>query len=405
MSPAPASGDRARRDASSAALELIHTAGTLRRTELTARLGLSRSAVGAVVEDLRARQLILVETRPGPAGEAGRPSHQVSLHPDGPVVVAIQLRSDSYRVAVVGLGGELVSSSSAPLPQPSTPERVLGAIARDAVAAAASCPRSCLGVGVAVPSAVSRVDQHALAALYLRWPSAVPVRTILSRLIGAELPVHVGNDANLAALAEFRHGAGVGASDMLFLTTGQRGVGGGLVVGGRLFTGSAGYALELGHLTVDPAGRECHCGNRGCLDVEADPRALVEAAGIAVTDEGDVEAAARDVMARAARDPRAGAAVARVADRLAVGLAGLVNLFNPDRIVLGGLYADVLGAMAERMADALRRRSLLSVASEVPLCAAALADDAIILGAGELALQPLLDQPRLLTSSSRQVGR
>ncbi len=349
------------------------------------------------MEELRDRELILVETRPRPAGEAGRPSHLLSLHPDGPVVVAVQLRSDSYRVAVVGLGGELVSSSVAPLPQPSTPERVLRRIAKDAAAAAASCPRSCLGVGVAVPSAVSRVDQHALAALYLRWPSAVPVRTMLTQLLGDEIPVHVGNDANLAALAEYRHGAGAGASDMLFVTTGQRGVGGGLVVGGRLYTGSAGYALELGHLTVDPNGRSCHCGNRGCLDVEADSQALVEAGGTALAEDEDVEAAARDVVGRARADPRASAAVARVADRLAVGLAGLANLFNPDRIVLGGLHADLLRAGPDRMADALRRRSLLSVASEVPLCPGSLADDAIILGAGELALQPLLDQPRLFT--------
>jgi predicted NBD/HSP70 family sugar kinase len=139
--------------------------------------------------------------------------------------------------------------------------------------------------------------------------------------------------------------------------------------------------------------------------VEADSRALVEAGGTALGEDEDVEAAARDVVGRARADPRASAAVARVADRLAVGLAGLANLFNPDRIVLGGLHADLLGAGPDRMADALRRRSLLSVASEVPLCAGSLADDAIILGAGELALQPLLDQPRLLTpAGARSAG-
>jgi predicted NBD/HSP70 family sugar kinase len=93
------------------------------------------------------------------------------------------------------------------------------------------------------------------------------------------LPVTLGNDANLAALAEHRHGAGRGARHLLYLMTGHRGIGGGLVVDGQLHTGSAGYALEVGHLTVNPGGRPCRCGNSGCLDVEADPAALLAAAG------------------------------------------------------------------------------------------------------------------------------
>ena len=209
--------------------------------------------------------------------------------------------------------------------------------------------------------------------------------------------VHVGNDANLAALAEHRHGAGAGATDMLFLSTGQRGVGGALVAAGRLHTGSAGYALEVGHLTVDPGGRRCHCGSRGCLDVEADPVAVLTAAGR--RPRGDVEAAARRVLAAAATDPRARAAAEQVADRLGAGLAGLVNLFNPDRIVLGGLHAQLLESVPGRVAEVVRERSFLSAASQVPICSARLAGDGGLLGAGELALQPVLDQPRRWSSS------
>jgi len=263
----------------------------------------------------------------------------------------------------------------------------------------AATSRPCVGVGLAVPSAVSRNDEHALAALYLRWPAAVPVRDRMVELLGglATGRVHVGNDANLAALAEHRHGAGAGATDMLFLSTGQRGVGGALVAAGRLHTGSAGYALEVGHLTVDSGGRRCHCGSRGCLDVEADPVAVLRAAGR--RPRGDVEAAARGVLAAAATDPRARAAAEQVADRLGAGLAGLVNLFNPDRIVLGGLHALLLDAVPGRVAEVVRGRSFLSAASQVPICSARLAGDGGLLGAGELALQPLLDQPRRWSSS------
>src|SRR5690349_8778169 len=223
-----------------AALHLVHTEGPMRRSELTVRLGLSRGAVGALVDELRDRGLVAVETRPGSAGDAGRPSHLVSPHPDGPVVIAVALSADTFRVARVGIGGDLLDPTDHAMPQPSTPGRVLAAVAREVAAAAAATSRPCAGVGMAVPSAISRDDQHALAALYLRWPAAVPVRDRMLELLAdtaAAGPLHVGNDANLAALAEHRRGAGAGATDMLFLTTGQRGVGGGLVAGGQLHTG------------------------------------------------------------------------------------------------------------------------------------------------------------------------
>ena len=214
---------------------------------------------------------------------------------------------------------------------------------------------------------------------------------------GVAVAVHVGNDANLAALAEHRHGAGAGASDMLFVTTAARGVGGALVTAGHLFTGSAGYALEVGHITVEPHGRPCHCGNRGCLDVEADPLALLPGPVVrGLGADEDVEALARGIVREAETDREARAAVRRVSDRLGGALAALVNLFNPDRIVLGGLFADIRGAMPERLAETVRRRSFLDAASQVPIVPAALGEDAILLGAGELALQPVLDDPRCL---------
>jgi predicted NBD/HSP70 family sugar kinase len=393
----PSSG---RLDNLAAALQLVHTEGPMRRSDLTARLGLSRSATGVVLEELRALRLIAVETSPPPAGVAGRPSHLVLAHPAGPVVVAVQIRARVFRVGLVGIGGTVVTSSVHALPRPPTPERVLAAVASTALEVLQSNGRPCAGLGVAVPSAVSRADEHALAALYLDWPPSVPVRETLAALVdkaGAAVPVHVGNDANLAALAEHRHGAGTGTSDMLFVTTAARGVGGALVTGGHLFTGSAGYALEVGHITVEPRGRPCHCGNRGCLEVEADPLALLpEPLVRGLGADEDVEALARGIVRAAETDPEARAAVRRVSDRLGGALAALVNLFNPDRIVLGGLFADVRAAMPERLAETVRRQSFLDAASQVPIVPAALGEDAILLGAGELALQPVLDDPRCL---------
>src|SRR5262249_1901853 len=118
---------------------------------------------------------------------------------------------------------------------------------------------------------------------HLRWPG-VPVRELLAERLAAEertagIPVRVANDANLSALAESRRGAGRGAATMLYLGAATFGMGGGLAIDGNLFEGAHGYAIEPGHVTVNPAGAPCSCGSTGCLEVEADSRALLRAYG------------------------------------------------------------------------------------------------------------------------------
>jgi predicted NBD/HSP70 family sugar kinase len=323
----------------------------------------------------------------------GRPSHGVELGPSAPMVVAVQVGVETMLVAETGLGAALGPVTEIPLPDPPTPEAVLGLVVDRVRGVLDRATRPCAGVGVALPAAVSR-DGSALSAHNLYWPSAVPARTVLAGLLASlghgGLPLTVANDANLAALGESRHGAGRGAQHLLMLTTGQQGVGGGLVIESRPYTGSAGVGLEVGHLPVAD-DRLCHCGNAGCLEAEADPKALLEAAG--GRGAGRTLAAAREVVAAAGTDPAARAAVSKITDRLAAGLASLVNVLNPDRIVLGGLYADLLRNSEMQLRAGLAYRSFLDHAAAVDLRPAALPHPALV-GAAELALQPLLDDPR-----------
>lgn len=375
------------------ALSLLHTHDVRRRAELTDALGLTRTATGSLLRELESRRLISVDSRPGAHG-TGRPSHRIAIHPDAPVAVAVQVQAETAVLALATLGGTLGPVAAVPLPEPTTPDAVLALVATQIVQLLANEPRRCVGVGIGLPSAVG--NGTALAALNLGWPSVTPVARLLGDLLGRSqlrLPVQVGNDANLAAIAEFRHGAGAHATDLLYVTTGQRGVGGGLVVGGQLHTGSAGYALEIGHLTVEPEGRPCHCGNRGCMDVEADPSALLRAAGLS-PEGGAVLRRAREVLA-AGRDasPPARAAVELLTRRLAVGLGSLVNVLNPDRVVLGNLYAELLEVAEGTLRGDLARRSFLDHAAQVELRPGRLADP-VLVGAAEVAFQPLLDNPR-----------
>lgn len=379
----------------------MHTRQAPTRAVLTAELGVTRATAGAVAAELQALGLITVDTRPGAplSGSHGRPSHRLDIDPRGPVVLAAQIHVDGYRVALVGLGGRIVTTTPSCVTVPDVSADVLDAVVREGAQLLHAARRRCLGFGLAVPSAVSEPDGEALDPLNMAWSMGTPVKAAfveqvgkagLVRPDGAPLPSYVGNDANLAALAEHRHGAGWEARQLLHVTTGHRGVGGALVLDGRLHTGSSGLALEVGHLTVDPGGRPCRCGSRGCLDVEADPMAFLQEAGRTPGPEASLLHQARDLLAADYDDPGVRRAADRLIDRLGLGLAGLVNILNPDRIVLGGLHSALLQADPDRLHSVVAERSLWG--RGVPLLSEAL-DHPGLVGAAELAWEPVLEDP------------
>ncbi|WP_018385383.1 ROK family protein [Wenjunlia vitaminophila] len=384
-----------------AALMLVHTGRAPTRSALTAELGVTRATAGAAAGELAALGLIRVDTHPTapPTGTHGRPSHRLAVAPRGPVVLALQVHVDGYRAALVGLGGRVVDTRWGCVTVPQEPAAVIDAV----VAAGADLLRAtklrCVGVGMAVPSAVSEPEGEALDAFNVAWSVGTPVSAELGAAVrraglegpgGAPPPYFVGNDANLEALAEHRHGAGRDARHLLYVTTGHRGVGGALVLDGRLHTGSAGLALEVGHLTVDPAGRPCRCGGRGCLDVEADPLAFLQDAGRTPGPEPSLLRQAVDLLRQSDRDAGVRGAADLLADRLGLGLAGLVNILNPDRIVLGGLHSALLSAQPRRLHAVVAERSLWG--RGVPLLPSGIGRAGLV-GAAELAWQPVLDDP------------
>ncbi|MFE0460955.1 ROK family protein [Kitasatospora sp. NPDC058965] len=379
------------------ALRLIHTGRTPTRSALTAALEVTRATAGAVAGELAALGLVTVDEHPVGSGR-GRPSHRLGLAPDGPVVLAAQVHFDGLSVALAGLGGALGEAVYHPLPSDTDPERMIGAIAAAGAELVRGERRRCLGAALALPNPVREPDGTALAALHFGWPGGTPVAELFAAAMAAQdlgararspLPTAVANDANLAALAEHRHGAGQEARHLLLVTSGHRGVGGALVVDGQLHTGSAGLALEVGHLTVDPLGRPCPCGNRGCLNVETDPEALFAAAGRAVDPARPLLDQAREL----AHDPSAAGAVHAVVERLALGLAGLANILNPDRIVLSGLHQDLLAAAPSRLPELVARHSLWGRCDQVPVVAASVSHAGLV-GAAELAWEPYLRDPQ-----------
>ncbi|MBT2387409.1 ROK family protein [Streptomyces sp. ISL-11] len=384
------------------ALELVHTGRAPTRAVLTAELGVTRATAGAVAAELEALGLIEVDARPGaPAGSQGRPSHRLSVAPDGPVVLAAQIHADGFRAALVGLGGRMVATAPGCMTVPADPSHIIDAVVEAGAGLLRETGRRCLGAGLAVPSAVAEPEGTALNPLHLSWPAGAPVRALFTEALAkAGVPGPgtgqatgvTGNDVNLAALAEHRHGAGRGAQHLLCVATGHRGVGGALVLDGRLHSGSSGLALEVGHLTVNPTGLPCHCGSRGCLDVEADPLAFLTAAGRAPGPEVSLLQQSRDLLRSEYADPSVRTAAELLIDRLGLGLAGLVNILNPDRVILGGLHRELLEADPERLRAVVADRSLWGRSGSVPILPCTLDHNSLI-GAAEAAWQPVLDDP------------
>ena len=236
------------------------------------------------------------------------------------------------------------------------------------------------GVGLAVPGVVAdgvlerRAEPPAAGATSTSSPG--PPRC--SSRSSATHPVSVGNEADLAALAEHRAGA---AGDDFLYVSGGIGVGAGIVLGGRLFGGSGGRAGELGHVVVDPAGPPCTCGGRGCLERAAGLEDLCRAAAV-----DDLDALA-DAAAR--REPTAEAALQAGGHALGVALAGAVNLLDVPTVVLGGGYPRLGAVLRAAVADELARRVVWR--SPVAVRTSALGAAAALRGAATSVVRAVLD--------------
>ncbi len=376
-----------RRNNMSQLLSRVHVSGPTTRAVLTQQLGLNRSTIGdlsAALEELG----LITEDAPGGEGRSGRPSLVVAPRQDN-AVVAVDIGVDRIVVALVALGGATLERRQRPHQRGEHDVvHVVESVAQMVADVRSARPRvRCHGVGVSVPGAVRAGDGLVRFAPNLGW-SAEPFTEILSERLG--LPVATGNDADLGALAEHLRGAAVGRDNVAFLS-GSVGVGGGFLVGGVPLAGASGYAGEIGHLQVDSDGSRCRCGNTGCWETKVGENELLTLAGRLTG--GGPEAVAEVIAAAAAGEERAGAALDEVADWTGVGLRAVINLFNPEVIVLGGHLAEVFEAREQRINDVLDRWTLMTPRSEVRITASPLHADAPLVGAAELAFTPLLANP------------
>jgi len=371
----------------SAVLRAVHVGGATTRAELTRALGLNRSTVGGLTNELMSLGLV-AERVSRAGGRSGRPSHLVVPRCDN-AVVAVDLQVDRVEVALVALGGTVVARRSRAHPRGNHDVRQLvgtvSGLAGEVVEAGGDL--RWIGVGVSVPGVV-RADGEVEFAPNLGWVHQ-PFTALLAERLGG--PVQVANDANLGMLAEHLRGAALGHHDAAYLAA-SVGIGGGFLVGGHLLEGTAGYAGEIGHLQVDPGGLPCRCGATGCWETTAGENRLLTLAGRPPG--GGAEAVA-DVLSAAERgEERARRAVDEVSEWCAVGVRAIVNLFNPAVIVLGGSLEQLWQHEQARILAAVRRMPVIAPTPSVRVVPAAFGRDSSLLGAAELAFESVLADPQ-----------
>ncbi|TQS28887.1 ROK family transcriptional regulator [Microbispora sp. KK1-11] len=373
-------------------LRHVHLGGPTSRAELTSLMGLNRSTIMALTADLTAAGLVREEL-PKDTGRAGRPSLVVRPETARVYVLAFEVGVDRLAAARIGLGGVILDRREAVRARgPFDMAQVVGTLAGFARQMRRRTREDtiCVGAAAAV-SGVVRASDGVVRIGPNIGAFEMPLGEELTKRLALGLPVAVGNEANLGALAEHTRGIGAGCRDLIYLH-GDVGIGGGIIVNGQLLGGFGGYGGEVGHMVVNPDGRPCACGSRGCLEAEVGEPALMEHAGRYGEMIG--RDAVRAVVDAADRgDVMAQEALAHVGSWLGLGVASLVNIFNPEMVVFGGILREIYLGSAAQVRSRIATGTLRATREQVRLRTSALGDDATLMGAAELAFAQVLADP------------
>jgi len=383
--PLGARPDEVRRHNRTVLLRRLHVGGPCTRASLAAELGLNRSTIKALVDGL-AEAGVVQERVPRQRSGAGRPSLLVLPQPHAAVVLAVDVRVDQVAIALVGLGGEILGRNSWNLRvRTREPEEVVTHVVDSAIVLAADIGVTMVAGGVSVPGVVRRSDGLVHEAPNLHWTD-VPLGDRLGAVF--DMPVVVGNDAELGALAEHLRGTARGASDAVYVSA-DVGVGGGVISDGSALRGTAGYVGELGHMMVNPAGRACYCGSKGCWETEVGEPALCRALGL--RESAPRGAVVAELRSLAASPELVRSQLAEFTEWLTVGLVNVVNVLGPELVVLGDLFTALPKTLISDVAQEVQRRSLVSRATGgTRIEVSTLGADSTLLGAAELAFEPVL---------------
>jgi len=383
-------------------LQVFRTNPTLSRARLATETGLNPSTVSAIIGELIQDNLIretdLIQS------STGRPGRLLEINPEGGCALGIEIGVDYIEFLITDFAVNVVwrqkQSTNPEIGQEEIMQKV-SHLAKIASAIIQDRQSHLLGVGVGIPGLVDVSSGLLRIAPNLHWVN-VPIRDVLAKYF--DCPIYVENDANAAALGEYYFGAVRNVKNFIYLNTGV-GLGGGFVIGGKLFRGMFGYAGEVGHMILDVNGDLCGCGKRGCWETFVGPHAVEQRVQHSLTAgaksilndmvKGDIQNIVFDDVVQAAKmgDQTSMDALAKVAFYLGIGIANLVNLLNVEVIVLGGALNNASSFILEDIERVVSANTLAPGKEHLRIIPSAHGADACVMGAIALVLDEILREP------------
>lgn len=315
------------------------------------------------------------------------------------LILGVDLGGTKIATALATAQGEILARGRRPTPAQAGPDAVIKSICAtiDKILAAKNLePSQLLGIGIAAAGIIDSDKGKVISSPNLPGWHEVPLGDAVEQRFG--IPVYLGNDATLAALGEWRFGLKKGIANLIYITV-STGIGGGIIAGGKLYTGACGVAGEIGHMTIDVNGPKCNCGNIGCWETLASGTALAREAvkqirGGAKTSiielvNGDISKIDAKVVSLAAKqgDELAKELISRLGYYFGIGLVNLVNIFNPELILIGGGVAKMGDLLLQPAIKIVKERAFSTPAATVEIKPALLGDDSGILGAVAFVLE------------------
>lgn len=380
-------------------LNVLREHSPLSRASLAAITGLNRATVSSLINELTRAGLVW-EVGIEATDDVGRPGRLLELDPHAGRIIGMEVGVDFIALAIADFSSQIIWKRWVELTDGKSPEEVLGLAAdliQEGVELTDKEYGQVLGLGVGVPGLVDVPRGHLLFAPNLGWRD-VPVRSMFEERF--PFTVYVENEANMAALGESYFGVARGYNCVLYISAGV-GVGGGIVLGGQIMRGAMGFSGEVGHMTMVEDGPICGCGNRGCWETLVSESALVRRMLEALRRAGETPSWARDdhltvptvLEAARAGDRLAQGVLNEVARDVGLGIANLVNVLNPEIVVLGGMLSMGGDLMLPTIRETLEHRGLRWLVQPLRLELAALGRESCVLGGIATVYDRVLSQP------------
>ena len=363
---------------------VLRTHGRTSQAEIARATGLSRTTVSTLVAELRGGGVVFEVDAKAPDGRGGRPGVQLVLQDSSKAVIGIDFGHTHVQVAVGGLSRDVLAERSCELDVDRQAEEALDAAARmagEVLAQAGVKHEAVVCAGIGIPGPVDRAHGTVGSATILPGWLGLRIAEEMERRLG--MPVEIENDANCGALAEMTWGAGRDCSNFAYIKA-ATGIGAGLVVDGRLLHGASGTAGEIGHTTLDESGALCYCGNRGCLETVASGPAILQ---LVSNGRAETLTLSRVIELAAEGDVRCRRAISDAGREIGVAVAGLCNLINPERVIIGGLLSRGGDLLLQPIRDSIRRHAVQAAAERVEVVPAVFIERAELMGSLALALR------------------